>query len=166
MTETHSMFGDAHVERESETQAQIANGAAAMRPPASTDAHSAAAAAAPPPAAQGGGDGAAAPSAADGAGAAAPAASVVPAGVRVEDMPKPAEQSEESDGPGSGASQHKSDNATVLRSLFNGGDGVKGAISHDRIMEGKAVDRVIVRQRAEQIATAAKEGLRRSGQMR
>ena len=77
---------------------------------------------------------------------------MVPAGVRVEDMPKPAEQSEESDGPGSGASQHKSDNATVLRSLFNGADGVKGAISHDRIMEGKAVDRVIVRQRAEQIA--------------
>ena len=34
------------------------------------------------------------------------------------------------------------------------GDGVKGALSHDAIMNEQAVDKVIVRQKAEQIAQA------------
>merc|ERR1712070_723266 len=58
---------------------------------------------------------------------------------------------------------HKADNAKVLRSLFDGdGGGVTGAISHDKIMGEKAVDTVVVRQRAERIAQHAAEELARS----
>jgi hypothetical protein len=71
-----------------------------------------------------------------------------------------------------GTNQHKSDNATVLKSLFDGGadgegaGGVKGALSHDRIMETEAVDKVIVRQKAEEIAQQAIAGLRASSHQR
>ena len=94
----------------------------------------------------------------------------VPAGVRVERMPAEAEDDDE-DG-ATASAQHKSDNATVLKSLFDGGDdgerggGVKGAVSHDRIMETEAVDKVIVRQKAEQIAQQAIAGLRASSHQR
>ena len=95
----------------------------------------------------------------------------VPAGVRVEQMPAEADGDDDEDG-ASASVQHKSDNATVLKSLFDGGGdgerggGVKGAVSHDRIMETEAVDKVIVRQKAEQIAQQAIAGLRASSHQR
>jgi DNA excision repair protein ERCC-6 len=115
VTETHSMFSEANIERPEEAAAAGAG--------------------------------------AD-AGAAAGAEDAL-AGVRVEDMPAAAE-GEEEDADASSTSQHKSDNAVVLKQLFDGGsgDGVKGALSHDAIMNEQAVDKVIVRQKAEQIAQA------------
>jgi hypothetical protein len=92
----------------------------------------------------------------------------IPAGVRIEQMPAATEDDEDE----GATAQHKSDNATVLKSLFDGGadgdgaGGVKGAVSHDRIMETEAVDKVIVRQKAEEIAQQAIAGLRASSHQR
>jgi DNA excision repair protein ERCC-6 len=157
LTETHSMFQEAHVDRP-DGQGQPQGAAAAAAPGA---------AAARPRSAY-----------ADVSDEDDVGGSDVPAGVRIEDMPV-ADEGDGGDGGGGNAdgtasSQHKSDNATVLKSLFDGGDGedglrgvgVKGAVSHDRIMEQEAVDKVIVRQKAEQIAQQAIAGLKASSHQR
>lgn len=146
VTETHSMFQEAQIDRPGEQEQQQGHGAGDE-----------------------GSDGLAS-SQNDGT-ASDPHTSEVPAGVRVEQMPVGTEDDEDDDA--TATTQHKSDNATVLKSLFDGGGtdkdafgGVKGAISHDRIMETEAVDKVIVRQKAEQIAQEAIAGLKASSHQR